>query len=187
MNTGPIKFAMTQLAELEQVEAFRRNFSLGYWANKTDTHALDAEEQLECGFSGCFMGWAIHQQWFAPFGLVLGFGTVDPWKGLTNVPADAKLQVVPFVDTRSSSQFYGYALQPAVKQTEAAIEAMAELFGVQSETLGNIIYEEAYPTSEGVTMTMVRQRLAELLAHGEDRFNDIVCDVMEQWNAENAG
>jgi hypothetical protein len=191
MNKEPIEFAMTRLAELEKVEAFARNFSLSYWGNKTAVHSLDEAEQLECGFSGCFMGWAIHQQWFAPFGLVLGFATLDPWVNLAppSKPANYKLQIVPFVDKSSSSEFYGLALHSRHHQTDSAIKAVARLFDIEEQTLGNIIYEEAYPV-EHVSMALVRQRLGELLELGEDRFGEVIAERIERWQEEqreNAG
>jgi len=190
MNRQPIEFAMARLAELEQVESFARNFSLSYWGNKTDVHGLDTAEDPVCGFSGCFMGWAIHQQWFAQFGLVLGFTTLDPWGNTPAAlrPVDTRLHIIrphiiPFVEASSSSHFYEWALKEHNQQTDGAINAVAQLFGIDEQTLGNIIYEEFYPT-ESVTMALVRERLGELLELDENRFNEVICERIERWQEE---
>jgi hypothetical protein len=183
MNREPIEFAMARLAELEQVEAFRNAFSLSYWGNKADFHPLDVPEQIDCGFSGCFMGWAIHQQWFADFGLVLGFETVNPWAGLGSAPANPNLQIIPCVKASSSSQFYGYALYESRRSTEAAIEAVAKLFGVEDMTLGHVIYEESYQV-DSIGMKDVRERLGELLELGEERFNEVMSERIEMWEEQ---
>lgn len=68
MNREVIQYSIERLQE---IDARGLQFDMDMWGNKADSHPLSEPEQAECGFAGCFMGWAAHQQWFDPFGLKL--------------------------------------------------------------------------------------------------------------------
>ena len=123
------------------------------------------------------MGWAIHQQWFEPFGLMLGFEGVD---------AD-RTSLSPKVDEASVEPYFTFAKRPPGRQTDGAIEAVALLFGIARPTLEYIIYEEHYPMGpDDITVTVVRDRLQLLIELGEDAFMDKVVAEEEAFSQEQA-
>src|SRR5215475_860395 len=68
MNRHVLEFADKQLDKLDRGPG--KYFDLEFWASLAETHPL-AKPEPDCGFAGCFIGWAAHQQWFNQFGLVL--------------------------------------------------------------------------------------------------------------------
>ena len=177
MNRVPIELAIERMTWLASQTDFSQKFDLSYWGNRLTTHAADEPEDPRCGFGGCFMGWAIHQQWFESFGLVMGFEGED---------AD-RSSVVPRVDETSAEQFRPFANRAPGRKTDGAIDATALLFGITRPTLEYIIYEEHYPMGpDEITVGVVRDRLRQLLELGEGDFLDKVIADEEEFSQQQA-
>ena len=177
MNRVPIELAVKRLSWLANQTLLARHFDLGYWGNRLETHPVDQAEDPACGFSGCFMGWAVHQQWFADFGLVMGFVGED----------NDRSSVAPRVEETSAEQFRPFINRAVGRRTDGAIDAVALLFGIARPTLEYIIYEEHYPMPvDVITVGVVRDRLRELLELGEHAFMDKVVADEEEFSQQQA-
>lgn len=186
MNRAVIEFARDRLRAIAEDEVLRQHFSLGYWGNQVFVHPVDQPEDPKCGFSGCFFGWAVHQQWFAKWGLELGFANGDD--GL-DIPDSSRLNICPMVLESSGPAFQPFLLRPGRVDAMGTVDAVSLLFGVSNNTMAQLIYEESYPDPD-VTADDVVHRLNLLLAMGEQSFNGYVVDALEQHaeeNAENVG
>lgn len=179
MNRVPIELAVERMTWLAGQAQLAHKFGLSSWGNRVQTHAADEPEDPHCGFSGCFMGWAIHQQWFEKFGLVMGFDGPE-------APAD-HTSLSPMVLEASAPQFAFFAAQRPGRRTDATIAAVALLFGIARPTLEYIIYEEHYPMTVGdITVMVVRDRLLLLLLLGENAFMDQVVADEEKFSQQRA-
>lgn len=186
MNREPIEFAMRQLETIVDSTLFSTQFSLSHWGNQLLTHPLDQPEDPKCGFSGCFIGWAIHQQWFDKWGLKLAFSV--PWDAPASThveQTEGRLSIFPRVSEDSSEAWLRYATEKdggqfAGRQTEMALYAVANLFGIDRSLMDYIIYEEHYEDPDEVTPLEVRDRLGKLLEHGPDRFLELMIDFNER-------
>jgi hypothetical protein len=176
MNRLPIEFAFQQMTRIARNAELARHFDLTFWGTAVDSHPLTVPEP-DCGFSGCFIGWAAHQQWFHQFGLQLGLYK----EGLPEDPFQ-RSNIVPAVLPGSAWQYSEFISDK--HRTQGAVDALALLFDIDKDTLGNIIYEEAYRGD--ITVMEVRDRLGELLEHGEEKFNALVVAQCEAWDAEHA-
>ena len=175
MNREVIEFTIERLLTIANDEALRDHFDLGFWANGLETHELDQPEDQSCGFSGCVMGWAVHQQWYAQWGLHLGF-TQNPLPFTEN----PKHVIQPEVLDESELRFRPYLKGPDRYKSQHATEAVAELFGLDLATFDKVIYEEAYENEEA-TALMVAERLQEILDLGEESFMRVQIGREEQW------
>lgn len=175
MNEEVIKFTIERLQAIEDDEKLRERFNLGFWSNRLDTHPLDTPEDPGCGFSGCYMGWAVHQQWYAKWGLVMGFANL-------NQNSTDRSNIVPKVTPQSSFEWRSYFFGSSF--TDNAICAVSELLGLEDETFRQVIYEEAY--QELPSPGDVAQRLQEILELGEEAFGDMHSKRLEEWEKERA-
>jgi hypothetical protein len=152
MNREPIEFAVQQLRRIDAHEELARQFNMSFWANNTATHPLDEAESLECGFAGCFMGWAAHQQWFDQFGLKLRLARISH----TALGNDATLKVEPSIHPDGEAFMW---------QAEA-IEAVCTLFDVSEKVIDLITLPDKYEDLEypsGIRAGDVADRLELLL------------------------
>ena len=182
MNRAPIELAFERMTWLRDHPQFSKKFDIDHWANKPESHPLDQPETPDCGFSGCFMGWASHQRWFDHWGLRLDLEDFAPGTGVMSGVVEQK-NIFPVVRPDSAPAFRRYVNAKPGRQSDAAIDAVAKLFGIHRDTLGMIIYEENYRHQE-VTPEMVRDRLGELLEHGEQKFQDLVIEANEAADEE---
>ena len=191
MNREAIEFTIRQLREIAANEAFAAHFTLGYWANQLTTHEVDEPEDPGCGFTGCYMGWAIHQQWYAPWGLRLGFvhkapsGPLEDSRSSFNQLPN-KLSIFPEVLEESTLSYQKYRPKLPGRSDNAlgALAAVGEVLGLQTDTLEKVIYEEAYRNGEQAGPDDVANRFAEILEFGEDGFMDVQIEREEAWAAE---
>jgi hypothetical protein len=177
MNRLPIEFAINRLNDIASNALLAAKFDLTYWGNKLTTHAFFEPEDPGCGFGGCFMGWAVHQQWFVPWGLKLGFDGEEE----TGSP------LAPRVEHESADAFQPFVTMAPRGDTQGAIGAVALLFGIQKSTFEHIIYEEHYPMlPDDIGVIEVRNRLKALLELGESAFMDTIVAEQEAYELEHA-
>jgi hypothetical protein len=84
LNVSVIKFCIDQLKE---VGAKGYEFDMFSWGSSDHSHPVGTPEP-ECGFAGCFLGWAAHQQWFDQFGLAFRLSQQHPTHNGTRDVAD---------------------------------------------------------------------------------------------------
>ena len=178
INKPAIEFTIERLRAIDADERLRQQFTLEYWADEPSTHPLAVPEDPDCGFSGCYMGWAIHQQWYARWGLMLGFEDLNSCGSLPSTSGN----IVPIVRANSSSGFLQYT--GVLARTDNTIAAVADLLGLDIETFRQVIYEEAYQDSEHMGPGDVANRLAEILELGEEAFGDMHSKRLEQWEMD---
>ena len=176
MNRSAIKFTIERLRAIDADEVLRKQFTLEYWADQASTHPLDVPEDPKCGFSGCYMGWAIHQQWYARWGLMLDFGSIDTDRDV--MPGN----IMPLVRANSTSGFQKYTGDAG--KTDNAVAAVADLLGLDLETFRQVIYEEAYKDSDHMGPGDVADRLSEILEFGEETFARSHSERLERWEEE---
>lgn len=116
-------------------------FQMDYWQSP------DAAE-WECGFAGCFLGWATHRGWY---------------KGMTPEPYLASVNG----DARVHWEFHGSTI------TSSAI-GLATLFGIKPEQADWIILPTRYRDENNVTIDEVIERLEALHDGGVDALREIV-------------
>ena len=159
MNKTIIMHCIEQLERI-QADALTHHFDLELWASSIKTHPLD-EPEPDCGFQGCFIGWAVHQQWFEPFGLHLGLAELR--QGFVTA------SIVPVVLTEGSEpRFHQFVPKGEPRTANNAIWAIAYLMGITTKTLECVIYSEHYDAGSDTQAGDVAQRLRLLLALGED-------------------
>lgn len=198
INKVAIELAIDRLNAIADVEDLARHFDLGFWGNQIESHPLSEEEKLDCGFTGCFMGWAAHQQWFDQFGLVLRLAMSENYRHLARSLPDMETRmfrnsVYPVVDPRSASIFAPFKEDPGrsdSRTTSDAIKAVGQLFGIEPTTMDRLIYEEHYDDGEKAGPLQVVEKLRQLLDLGEEGFLDVDCAAEERRredSQENAG
>lgn len=146
MKRKPIEFCIEQLTKLENLDIL---FHMNQWGNSSSSHPLDVPEDPSCGFAGCFMGWAAHQQWFDRFGVPLRIK-----KAFEHSSAALTLQV-------SSPN--------AIADHAEAIDAVSKMMGIEEHTLDQIILPDNYPMHDSdITPIVVANRLQRLLDSGDE-------------------
>lgn len=182
MNRPAIEFTIERLRAIEADERLRQQFTLEYWAMDTSTHPLAVPEDPKCGFSGCYMGWAIHQQWYARWGLMLDFKQLSGHPDLPDTPVG---NIVPIVASNSAMAYQQY-VHSGIAIANDTVAAVADLLGLNDETFRQVIYEEAYEDSDSMGPGDVANRLAEILELGEEAFGKMHSERLEQWEQERA-
>lgn len=176
MNKTVIEFTIRQLLAIQAREELRQHFTLQYWGENTTMHPVDQPEDPACGFSGCYMGWAAHQQWYARWGLQLeltqDLDSSNPSKYIT---VGVGLGSIPqFLQVNQGNP----------PERQSSIDALAYLLGVPSSVLGTIIYEEEYEDPSEIDPQDVAFRFRELLDLGVDQYMDLHVNRRERWEAE---
>jgi hypothetical protein len=163
MNRDTIQKTIDRLQAIAGDNELRHHFDLGFWGNKDEIHAVDQPEDPDCGFAGCFIGWAVHQQWYAEDGLVLGLQAFRNPVGRTDW--------MPFVTFESHERFEQY--KPSFgRNAEPAMRAVGEVLGLELGTMQAVVFSEAYPTGR-IWPEDVADRLRIILENGEDRALEI--------------
>lgn len=155
MNRAVIQYCIDQLTalqdNLDKTEKLNQ-FNMNYWARGNDITVHDNKTvELDCGFAGCFMGWAVHQKWFEPFGWT-GVFTIRPGQPNT---ADLSRLVVDLKMVRGEHR------------SESVSVALMQIFGLDYETTAETIVLPEYYEGDNATPLEVAERLQKLLDHGE--------------------
>jgi len=165
MNRPPIEEAIRQLDALQQSEILRDQFTLLFWGQDSET----------CGFQGCLIGWAVHQQWFKPWGLELAWHKTP---STTSKSGDFWMPIV--ANTKVIDSMVGRA-----DSMKDALTGIARLWDIKLTTFAHIIYEDSYcgrPDTPG----MVADQLRRLLELGEETFCDEVEEEVRDWREATA-
>lgn len=140
INRPVLEFCITQLREIHAKELV---FDMANWGSLDISHPF-TEPEPDCGFAGCFVGWAAHQQWFDQFGVKVRLRGNMPTT-LNDEGLDRGTGLIPL---------YG-------------------LLGVEGRTVDRVVLPEHYREINNirpVTAEDVANRLQELLDMGEEKF-----------------
>lgn len=114
-------------------------FDIGLWGVKT-----------RCGFAGCLIGWAAHEQWLKPHGVDIK---------IVQKPSPTYNTTIPSIN--------GVLALSANIEVE---DLLAEQLGLDGLTVAALIYSKGY--EEEPTAAAVIDRLKYLLDHGEEAFSE---------------
>lgn len=152
MNIERLEYTRNKLLELEERKAL---FDLGVWA---DTHRETVVGgKTECGFAGCIVGWAAHEQWWKQFGMEIRL-FANPL-GSANIlePAVGVMNGNPAAGTLGSRR-------------EHLFRDLAVFFDVTVDTIKRIILPEWYDSMPSAGHCALR--IERLIKEGEDNFLD---------------
>ena len=171
MNVTVINHCIESLIAIANNEALVRQFDLHFWGNKVVMHDFDEPEDSDCGFAGCFLGWAAHQRWFQPFGLNL---VLYDTKAPAFTPTSHHQISLAVLHEGSEPRFHQFVVDAAAgRQLEKAVWAVAYALGIQSKTLELVIYDDHYDEDKRGPQH-VAAYLQQLLALGELEFRQWV-------------
>lgn len=153
MNRDVIQYCIDKLTSLqEELDKTDKldQFDMGYWANSIVSHDAQVVER-DCGFAGCFVGWAIHQKWFEPFG----------WRA-------------EFEQGASAQDVFPWFYEPGRGEKLSVSEGLRQLFGLENYSTDDYIILPSGYVGSKIEPIDVAKRLQQLLDHGEDYFLELM-------------